>query len=292
MGKLARHWSRAWVVTALLLLSACSGTSLVYNRLDFLVPWYVDDYAELTQEQKAYLDELLAPFLIWHREQELPTYITLLERIEASLKQPLTTAGVAAIFVEFEQAWLRLEKEALQRLLDLGTRLSDAQMASFLEVLWDRQQEYEEEYLTRTDEEFYQDSYDNLLDSVHDYLGNLSEKQRELLREASRRLLRSDQAWLQGRAEWLTQLAVLLQRQPGWQERVKAQVATRNDNTAPEHRRIYEHNMGVIYDVLAQLLNDRSDLQNRHLRHKLSELQKEIETLIAQGKATTQLPSG
>jgi Family of unknown function (DUF6279) len=292
MGKLARHWSRAWVVTALLLLSACSGTSLVYNRLDFLVPWYVDDYAELTQEQKAYLDELLAPFLIWHREQELPTYITLLERIEASLKQPLTTAGVAAIFVEFEQAWLRLEKEALQRLLDLGTRLSDAQMASFLEVLWDRQQEYEEEYLTRTEEEFYQDSYDNLLDSVHDYLGNLSEKQRELLREASRRLLRSDQAWLQGRAEWLTQLAVLLQRQPGWQERVKAQVATRNDNTAPEHRRIYEHNMGVIYDVLAQLLNDRSDRQDRHLRDKLSELQKEIESLIAQGKATIKVPSG
>jgi len=279
-------------VTALLLLSACSGTSLVYNRLDFLVPWYVDDYAELTQEQKAYLDELLAPFLIWHREQELPTYITLLERIEASLKQPLTTAGVAAIFVEFEQAWLRLEKEALQRLLDLGTRLSDAQMASFLEVLWDRQQEYEEEYLTRTDEEFYQDSYDNLLDSFHDYLGNLSEKQRELLREASRRLLRSDQAWLQGRAEWLTQLAVLLQRQPGWQERVKAQVATRNDNTAPEHRRIYEHNMGVIYDVLAQLLNDRSDRQDRHLRDKLSELQKEIESLIAQGKATIKVPSG
>jgi hypothetical protein len=292
MGTVVLHWCRVWVVAMLLLISACSGTSLVYNRLDFLVPWYVDDYAELTQEQKAYLDKLLAPFLIWHREQELPTYLTLLERIEASLKQPLTTAGVTAIFVEFEQAWLRLESEALQRLLDLGTRLSDAQMASFLEVLWDRQQEYEEEYLTRSDEEFYQDSYDNLLDSVEDYLGRLSEKQRELLRDASRRLLRSDQAWLQGRAEWLTQLAVLLQRQPGWQERVKTQVATRNENTAPEHRRIYEHNMGVIYDVLAQLLNDRSDLQDRHLRDKLSELQKEIESLIAQGKATTKVPSG
>jgi Family of unknown function (DUF6279) len=286
------RWCRVWVVATLLLISACSGTSLVYNRLDFLVPWYVDDYAELTQEQKAYLDELLAPFLIWHREQELPAYITLLERIEASLKQPLTTAGVAAIFVEFEQAWLRLEKEALQRLLDLGTRLSDAQMASFLEVLWDRQQEYEEEYLTRTDEEFYQDSYENLLDSVHDYLGNLSEKQRELLREASRRLLRSDQAWLQGRADWLTQLAVLLQRQPGWQERVKAQVATRNDNTLPEHRRIYEHNMGVIYEVLAQLLNGRSAEQDSHLRHKLSDLRDELGRLIAQGNAPAGSASG
>ncbi len=292
MGNVVWRGCRVWVVATLLFISACSGTSLVYNRLDFLVPWYVDDYAELTQEQKAYLDELLAPFLIWHREQELPTYITLLERIEASLKQPLTAAGVAAIFGEFEQAWLRLEGEALQRLLDLGTRLSDAQMASFLEVLWDRQQEYEEEYLTRTDEEFYEDSYEDLLDSVQDYLGSLSEKQRELLHDASRRLLRSDQAWLQGRGQWLTQLAVLLQRQPGWQERVRAQVATRNDNIPPEYRRIYEHNLGVIYDMLAQVLNDRSDLQDRHLSDKLSELQKDIETLITQGKAASKASSG
>ncbi len=292
MDKVGWRWCRVWVVATLLLISACSGTSLAYNRLDFLVPWYVDEYADLTQEQKVYLDELLAPFLIWHREQELPTYITLLERVEVSLQQPLTTAEIAAIFGEFEQAWLRLEAEALQRLLDLGARLSDAQMASFLEVLWDRQQEYEEEYLTRNDEEFYEDSYDNLVDSVEDYLGGLSEKQRELLRDASRRLLRSDQAWLQGRAQWLTQLAVLLQRQPGWQERVRSQLATRNDSIPPEYRRIYEHNLGVIHDLLAQLLNDRSDLQDRHLRDKLSALQKDIEALIAQGKATAKASSG
>ena len=97
---------------------------------------------------------------------------------------------------------------------------------------------------------------------------------------------------MQGRADWLTQLAVLLQRQPGWQERVRAQVAMRNDNTLPEHRRIYEHNMGVIYDVLAQLLNDRSDRQDSHLRHKLSDLRKELETLIAQGKSPTPTPPG
>ncbi len=156
----------------------------------------------------------------------------------------------------------------------------------------ERQQEYEEEYLARTDEEFYQDSYDNLLDNAQDYLGSLSEQQRDMLRNASRQLLRSDHAWLQGRAEWLQQLAVLLQRQPGWQDKVRAQVAARNDNTPPEHRRIYEHNMGVIYEALAQLLNGRSDQQDRHLRNKLSELQEDVVTLIAQGNAPAQAPSG
>ncbi len=280
------------MVTALLFISACSGTSIVYNRLDFLLPWYVDDYAELNQAQKAYLDELLAPFLTWHRNQELPNYVKVLEDIEDRLQRPQTPAEVAAVFAEFEQAWLRLESEALDWLLDLGARLSDEQIAGFLNELSERQQEYEEEYLARTDEEFYQDSYDNLLDSVQDYLGRLSEQQRDMLRNASRQLQRSDHAWLQGRADWLKQLAVLLQRQPGWQDKVRAQVAARSDNTPHEHRRIYEHNMGVIYEALAQLLNGRSDQQDRHLRNKLSELQEDVVTLIAQGNAPAQPPSG
>jgi DNA-binding NarL/FixJ family response regulator len=50
--------------------------------------------------------------------------------------------------------------------------------------------------------------------------------------------------------------------------------------------------MGVIYETLAQLLNSRSDQQDRHLRDKLSELQQDVVTLIAQGKTSPKAPSG
>lgn len=282
MSKVLLRWCKVWVVTALLSISACSGTSLVYNRLDYLVHWYVDDYAELNQTQKVYLDELLSPFLVWHRTQELPNYVKILKGIEDSLNRPLTPTAIAAIFTEFETAWFRLEDEALDWLLDLGTRLSDEQIADFLEEMSERQQEYEEEYLARTDEEFFQDSYDNLLDSATDYLSSLSEQQREQLRASSRQLLRADRAWLQERSEWLRQLAVLLERQPGWQLRVKEAVVARRENISPEYRHIFEHNMNVIYGVIAQLLNERSEPQDRHLRNKLSELRDDIEILITQ----------
>jgi hypothetical protein len=292
MSKLVLRWSKVWLVTTLLTISACSETSFVYNRLNLLLPWYVDDYAELNQAQKAYLDELLVPFLTWHRTQELPNYVKILESIENSLRQPLAPTAVAAIFAEFESAWFRLEGEALNWQLDLGTRLSDEQISGFIKVLWERQHDYEKEYLGRTDQEFSQESYDNLLDSVEEYLGSLSDQQRELLRDASRRLLRSDRVWLQGRADWLTQLEVLLQRQPGWQERVRAAVAARNKNVSPEYLRIYEHNLGVLYDTIAKLLNGRSDQQDSHLRHRLSDLHKELEHLIVQGQPTAKAPPG
>ena len=279
--------ARVWVVIALFLVSACSSTTYVYNRLDFLLPWYMDDYVDLTAEQEAYLDELLVPFLAWHRAQELPVYLIALDNIEDSLNQPLTAEIIGTIVTDFEAAWLRLQGEGLTQLLDLGARLSDEQIAAFLEALWEQQREFEEEYLERTEAEFYEDNYDNTLDTFQDYIGRLSDVQRQWVRESSRQLLRSDQVWLQERARWLTQLAILLERKPGWQQRVRAAISARNDTASPDYQRVYEHNMDVIYQLTAQVLNARNERQSRYLKDKLSDIRQDLEALIAQGKTDT-----
>jgi hypothetical protein len=282
--KALAKWSRVFVFGGLLLLGACSGTTFVYNRLDFLVPWYVDDYVDLNQQQKQQLDGLLEPFLASHRSRELPDYMKILETIEGNLDRPQTPEMFAAVFNDFESAWLRLEGESLDWLFDLGAQLSDAQIAELMEELWERQDEYEEEYLERTDEEFLEDSYENARDNAKEYLGPLSDAQRELLLEFSRSLLRSDRVWLQARAQWLTELGVLLERKPGWQERVRAAVAAQRKDISPEYQRIYDHNLQAIYGVIAQLLTGRSDQQDRHLRDRLSSLREDLQSLIAEGE--------
>ena len=279
--------NRIGLVCTLLLLGACSSTTFVYNRLDFLLPWYLDDYAELNRAQDQYLDELLAPFLAWHRAEELPRYIEIIDQIDASLDQPLTADEVALISAEFESAWFRLEGEALDWLLDLGAKLSEEQVAGFMEELWEQQRKYEDKYLDRSEKEFHEDSYESFLDSMQDYLGRLDREQRALLRDASDGLLRSDRAWLQERAAWLEKLGILMQREPGWQQRVREAIAARSENTSPEYRRIYTHNLALIHATVATLLNSRSDKQDRRLRKALSDLREDLETLIAQGKKAT-----
>ena len=278
--------ARVWVVIALFVVSACSSTTYVYNRLDFLLPWYMDDYVDLDAEQEAHLDELLVPFLAWHRAQELPVYLTALNNIEDSLDSPLTAEIVGTLFTNFESAWLRLQSEGLTQLLDLGARLSDEQIAAFLEALWEQQREFEEEYLERDEEEFFEDNDDNTRDTFQDYLGKLSDDQKQWVRDGSRRLLRSDQVWLKERAQWLTELGILLTREPGWQERVRVAVSAKNNTMTPEYQRIYEHNMDAIYQLAAQVLNARSERQSRHLRGKLADVREDLETLIAQGQNT------
>jgi len=267
------------------MLLACSGTTFVYNRLDFLLPWYVNNYAHLNSQQETYFDKLLAPFLDWHRHQELPSYVEIVTGIENSLDRPQTPAGVAAVFAQMQAAWLRLEVPALDRLLDLGAQLSDEQVAKFMDALWKEQKEFEKKYLKRTDQEFYDDSYDNLEDNAKDYLGALTDEQRALLRVSSRRLLRSDVVWLQERADWFTELGELLKRQPQWQQKIKDAVARREQHPSAQYAEVFAHNMDVMYQLVAELLNSRNAKQDKHLRDKLDALRNDLNTLIEQGKA-------
>lgn len=272
------------VLLLLSVLSACSGTTFLYNRLDFLIPWYLRDYVDLDRSQKQLLKGELEPFLAWHRSDELPIYLGILDQIEEALDAEVSTEQVASVAGEFENAWLRIEARALEWMLVLGAELSDAQMAEFLENLRGKQQEYEEEYLTRDDQEYVEESYENLLDAVQDYLGKLDWGQRAILEEAAARLQRSDTIWLQERANWLKRLEATLQRDPGWQQTLRDSLAEREDSTSEAYVAVYDHNAQVIFEAVARVLNTRTEKQDRKLRGKLTGFRGDLETLIAQGQ--------
>jgi hypothetical protein len=278
-------WSRAAVLACVLCLGACSGTTFVYNRLDTILPWYVDDYVELNATQERQLEEILRPFLDWHRQQELPRYVELLNQVDSSLDHEVTPTDLANIYDEMQVAWLRLEQESLDGLLELGASLSEAQVQEFLAYMWERQEEYEEEYLTRSGSEYREEIYDNFADTLEDYLGRLTGEQKELLRQAVAEFERADEVWLQERAASIERLAVMLQREPGWQERVREAVKRRGETVSPRYQEVYQHNLDAVFAAVAGVLNSRSERQDRYLREELAGLREDLETLIAQGIA-------
>ncbi len=284
-GKRLHAWRRVartvLAVGLVALLGACS-TTFIYNRLDSILPWYLDDYVELDKAQEGQLDSLLADFLAWHRQQELPRYVALLDQISADLDRPVSAAQVTAIYAEMEQAGRRLQEASLDWLLTLGASLSEAQVREFLAHLQEMQEEYEEEYLERSDREFREDSYEALEDSLQDYLGRLSSEQRQRLRAASLDLQRSDAVWLQERTVWLQHLEQLLQRQPGWQQQLREAVALRYETVSEHYRAAFEHNLEVICAAVAEVLDSRSEKQDRRLRAELRDLREDLQTLIAE----------
>ena len=265
-----------------LALASCSSTTFIYNRLDFLIPWYARGYVDLDSRQDDRLDELLAPLLKWHRQDELPTYVGLLDDALAGLDQQVTAEGVNELARRVEAAWFRLEGKAVEQMLVLGAELDDEQIQQFLDRLEEDQEKYEKKYLERDDEEFTEDAYDGLLDNAQDYLGRLNREQRALTSEAAARLRRTDRVWLSERAAWIERLRELLRREPGWEQAVRDSLAARNDTVDPEYTTTVAHNTEVVQEWTATLLNSRTDKQDKRLRKRLGNLREDLQTLSEQ----------
>ena len=275
---------RLAIVSLLLLLSACSSTTFFYNRLDFLIPWYMGRYVDLDREQSVFLDERLLPFLAWHRNEELPRYLELLDQSEEMLAGPVVADDIARLSLAAEEAWLRVEQRGLEWMIELGAQLSDEQMAEFIDELRKRQLKYEKKYLTRSDEEYREDALDNLRDSLQDYLGRLEPSQRDALEVYVARLIRSDSVWLEERAGWIDRLEAMLQREPGWQQRLREAIRTREETVSEAYTATYNHNLAVINEAVAETLNTRTDKQDRRLRREIEDLRDDLKVLIEQGR--------
>jgi hypothetical protein len=280
---------RSPAITALLLAAALSAgctATYTYNHLDWLIPWYVDGYVDLTRQQRRALQNRLEPLLQWHREEELARYGGLLDRIERELADPVTAATVQGWLDEIVAALERTEQSMLTLALDFGSGMSDAQVAEFTTSLWERQREFEEELLGRDDEQYRRDSYDSLADFLQPLLGGLSAAQETRLRAAAGELHRFDGAWLEERALWLRTLEPLLQRHPGWQQAVETAYAARKQQRTPRYREYLAHNLAVVTAAVADVLNQMSSGQRQHLAREFDDVRNRLRKLAETPRVT------
>ena len=278
--RFARLFRYGAALLVAVLLAGCSSTTFVYNRLHILIPWYVDDYVDLSGGQDRQFRERLQAYLAYHRREHLPDYIALLNEVEQALAGELTPEELRILLQRGQGELAELQAETLDWALAVGETLSDAQIAAFIVSLRDKQQEYREEYLGRDEDRFRRDSADDLQDYLADYLGRLSDDQRRLVEGATAKLIRWDRFWLAERGQWIDRLEEILAREPGWQERVRVAVATRYDRAPADYRQAYDHNQALLLDTVAAIVDERSERQDRHLRRKLRSLRSDMCTLV------------
>lgn len=279
------------LVLPALLLAGCT-TTFVYNRLDWLIPWYVDGWVDISRDQRQQLRQQLEPRLQWHREEELARYIDILDRIEADLAGPVDAIRVRHWVDDILTAVERVERSMMTVALEFGATISDEQMDEFLGTLWEQQQEYEKEFLSRSDPEYFDDDFETLKEFVQRFMGRLSPEQEDILRRASQNLQRFDKAWLEERQDWLQKLEPLLQREEGWQDAVRtAYEARKRERTAAYHA-TFEHNLAVITQAIAEVIGAASERQQRRTLKEIDDIRGRIRKLIESRKEQQELQAG
>ena len=262
------------------ILSACSATQFIYNRVDILIRWYLDDYVALDRDQQARFTTRLDALLEWHRLEELPLYVALLDDALVILDNGVSLDATRAMAARIESAAIRLQDRFLELLLSTGEDLTPAQRAGFIETLLAKQDEFEADRLARDDAEYRDDLEARFDKQLRRYLGPLTAEQKSRLRQGVAAMTRLDHYWLQDRRVWISALSeILLSDEPNWVDPVRALIAGRDEALLPDYREGIDHNGEVILQLSRDVLLLRSDKQDKKLRARLTALRDDLVAL-------------
>jgi len=264
---------------SLVFLVGCSTTNFIYNRIDFLFPWYIESYVDLNQEQRQNLNELLEPFFKWHREEELPKYAEIIGDLESILDERIELDSIEAITYDVEQAWFRIEDRMLLWAIPMARDLSEDQIVEFLQTMQTKTLQSENKYLSRNLQMYQNDNYKRLRKNLRRFIGGMNKDQLDLINAASKEMIRVDGQWINNRKALIENLRLIMKKEDGWELALK-NITHRDDLVANNYRKTYSHNIDVTQRLFVEILNSRTEKQDKKLRAQLSRYRNDIEALI------------
>jgi hypothetical protein len=166
-----------------LLLAACSATEMAYNNADTLIRWQAGRYLDLKNAQTEEFNERLAAFLVWHRSNALPQYARLAGEAGARLERGASLADMVWGYDAIRQQ----AREGLRRAgADTGDfldRLTPVQIENLERRFAEDNAKFAREWLGGTPEEQQARRLKRLAHTLEDWLGELSDAQRERVRQ-------------------------------------------------------------------------------------------------------------
>ncbi|WP_394182978.1 DUF6279 family lipoprotein [Marinomonas posidonica] len=255
------------------LLSACS-SSFVYNNLDWLLYWYVDDYIELTTEQKALLDERVDSWHAWHRSEELKTYESQLNALRSQLQTaPLDQQQWLNVFDEIQQNVQRLRDKISPELALLAPYLSPSQIDDFLSVWQKKREERLSREAAESKEARLADRQQDLIKQVEDNIGKLTPEQMQIIQ----RYVQAFTPTFELRMAYQMRLQTMVKdlfadrKSPDFSQRLSSIMIHPEQYKTPQHNVASEHNKILYAKMLAELNHSLTEKQRQSFDDELQD---------------------
>jgi hypothetical protein len=194
-----------------LLISGCS-IKIVYNQLDWLVPWYVDDYVSLTDEQEVIFNNHLDEYLRWHRTQQLPVYADFLDWAASASENGFDDIELQYVQQQMNQFTATMFTQLAPALVDLFQSFSDEQVDELFVSFTRENLDYREEKIEISEHEHREDRAEELTRLVERWTGELDEQQLQHVEQWSLQYKRMSTDFLVSREKWQQELKIILQR--------------------------------------------------------------------------------
>jgi len=175
-----QQWRRAVAILVLVGMTSGCAVKLVYNQLDWLIPWYLSDYLDMNGEQDDFFDERLQLYLAWHRKSQLPEYVVLLRGVADDVNDGLNEQEIQRFQRETERLASALMKRLAPDVVAVFADASDEQLAQLYKALDKDGERYRKRYVKQSLQQQQESQVDDVIDTIERWTGSLNDEQ-ELL---------------------------------------------------------------------------------------------------------------
>jgi len=271
----------ATLLFAVLTLAACTG-QFVYNRLDFIIPFYLGQRVSLDEPQQTQLKAAVRGFTAWHRSSQLERYSEFLRGLARNARRPSTREEVHASVETMEGFWDDMIVEVLPEGTRLLQTLSPAQVDELLESFAEDDEDDYEDYCEPPPPKLLEKRIKGLTRSVKNWSRTLTDEQKGVIERTARSMKLLGCASLESRALWRAEVRKTLATRADaavTRERLRALMLEPHHVWTEEYRRGFLGNRALIIDMIAELDGTWSAKQREAIATRLNDIAGDLEDL-------------
>ena len=274
------------IAVLFLLLPGC-GVKMVYNNLDMLIPWYVDDLITLNEEQQAELEQRLADVITWHRTTQLSEYSAFMRktRLQIGDGDGVTQQDLDEAFAEAEKSWRVLIGKVAPELVDMLITASDEQKQELFDNIEKQNEEFKEDYLNLTEEKRREDRVKAIQKNFRRWLGSLNDEQKKIIEHyASNFIPIHDDRWL-FRLKWQSEFRKLMyddSAKPEVRQKLEQLFVGMQDMYPEDYKNKRRVNIKLIKEMILKMNGTISNEQFEHLFKRIESYAVTFEELAVQ----------
>ena len=162
-------------------LQACSVMKLAYNQAPDLAYWYLDDYLDLTGEQSLRVKASLSQLQAWHRQTQLPVYITALQQLQQQLPSDTTAAAACKVATDVRNNLGAVAHRAESLAAGVAVMLQPGQLKHLEKKFAKTNAKAEDEMEENREKTRQSKRYEQMLSRAESLYGTLDEPQRAVI---------------------------------------------------------------------------------------------------------------
>jgi hypothetical protein len=169
-------------LSTLVLLQGCSAVKLGYQQLPTLSYWWLDSAVSFNDSQSTRVKEALSQVHQWHRSQELPTYLELLQRGIDLSQGPVQASQVCGVWTDIQTRMDRSMRVMVSQAAPVVTQLGPRQLSHLARHFETKNEAWDKEWLQGSAAERLERRTEKTLERYQSFYGDLTAAQTALIK--------------------------------------------------------------------------------------------------------------